>query len=226
MEQINKYVKEYGKYHGTEGFSYYLYGLIKMIKPENIIELGTGYGVTAFMAAQACKENNFGKVITIDDGSHYQENFNYNNFIQDKINIFNLENYIEYKNIKLNLEEFNQLNDIKNVDIIFNDIDCNPIYFVSVLKWLLPRLKEHTYFFIDRGATYWPNYCMIELILNELNKGKIPTILYENDELLFSSQKNIVRKYKFFSHYVKKNINDKVQDSFALIKIEKNNISY
>jgi hypothetical protein len=225
MEQINNYTKEYGQYSGTEGFSYYLYGLIKMIKPDNIIELGTGYGVTAFMAAQACKENNNGKVVTIDDGSHYEKSFGYESFIRDKITKFNLEEYMEYKNITLDLEKFNQLDHIKNVDIIFNDIDCSPFYFISILKWLLPRLKEHTYFFIDRGATHWPSYCIIELVLNEFNKGKIPSILYDKDNS-FLELESIVNKHKFFSHYVKKNIGNKKQDSFALVKIERNNISY
>lgn len=227
MQIIHEYVKKHGEYFGTDGFAYYMYGLIKMIKPDNIIELGTGYGVTSFMAALACKENNKGKIITIDDGSHFK-NFNHKDFIINKIDEFNLNNFIEFKNFKLNLDNFIELNYIKNVDIFFNDVDASPLYFLNILNWLLPRLNNTTYFFIDGGATFWPCYCAIELTIDKLNKNKIP--LTQSEKLNFSKEsEEIIKKYSFSSYYLKKNTENVMnpkQDSFALIKIERTNITY
>ena len=91
-------------------------------------------------------------------------------------------------------------------------------YFFSILNFLLPRINKEAYFFIDRGATFWPNFCAIELSLEKLNYGKIPRSIYqfvENPEEF----ERLVRKYKFSVQYVKKDTKTD-QDSFALIKIE------
>ena len=59
--------------YGKENFCYLIYSLIKMQKPETIIELGTGLGTTALMIAQALKENNKGKIWTVDNGKDWEE---------------------------------------------------------------------------------------------------------------------------------------------------------
>jgi hypothetical protein len=224
--KVYDYVINHNKYE-TSDFSFYLYGLLKMIKPNNFIELGTGYGTTSFLAAQAFKENNFGKVITIDDGSQWEEKTNYKNFINDKIKELNLKKFIEFKNIKLNLFKLNELNNLDFIDIIFNDINCDPTYFASILKLLILKTRKESYFLIDRGATYWPSYCAIELILNNLNKNKIPKFILDlpgdNNKL-----EKIINKFNFYVMYIKKNnmIDDITQDSFAVIKIQENNVEY
>jgi len=43
FSNIVDYVRDTGKAYWTEGFSFYLYGLIKMIKPKMVVEFGTGY---------------------------------------------------------------------------------------------------------------------------------------------------------------------------------------
>lgn len=220
FNEINEYVKSVGHIYETEGFAFYLYGLIKMTKPRVVVELGTGHGATAFLAAQACKENNQGQIISLDDGSQWPEDFDYGLFISQKINEFQLNPYLDFRKTELNLTTLKQISDLQEVNIIFNDINAQPRYFFSILTWLLPRINQEAYFFIDRGATFWPNYCAIELTLEKLNLGKIPKSLLEfvsaEDRKLFS---DLVKKYKFSVQYVKKN-NQTDQDSFALIKIE------
>ena len=217
---INQYVKSVGHIYETEGFAFYLYGLIKMTKPSVIVELGTGHGATAFLAAQACKENNQGKVTSLDDGSQWPEDFDYGVFMNQKIDEFQLSPYIDFRETELNLTTLEQINDLQEVNIIFNDINAQPRYFFSILTWLLPRVNREAYFFIDRGATFWPNFCAIELTLEKLNLGKIPKSLFEfvanENRELFAG---LIKKYKFSVQYVKKN-NQTDQDSFALIKIE------
>ena len=169
FKNIYDYTINHNKYE-TSDFSIFLYGLLKMIRPKTFIELGTGYGTTSFLAAQAFKENNYGKIITVDDGSQWEEAITYKKFINEKIEKFNLNNFIEFKNINVDLIKLNEFNKLKEIDIIFNDINCEPTYFASILKFLILKTKEESYFIVDRGATYWPSYCAIELILNNLNK--------------------------------------------------------
>lgn len=44
----------------------FLYGLVRMIKPENVLETGTHFGISSTYIALALKHNNIGKIITID----------------------------------------------------------------------------------------------------------------------------------------------------------------
>ena len=110
------------------------------------------------------------------------------------------------------------LKELKEINIIFNDINAQPRYFFSVLNFLLPRVNKEAYFFIDRGATFWPSFCAIELTIDKLNYGKIPRSMYqfiENPEFF----ENLLKKYKFSVQYIKKDTSSD-QDSFAVIKIE------
>jgi len=216
--KISRYVKEIGHIYETGDFSFYFYGLIKMINPKIILELGTGYGATAFMAAQACKEKSNGLVISYDDGSQWQESFEYESFMKDKISEFGLSGHLDFRKKNIDLIKFDELQDLKEVNVIFNDINAQPRYFFSVLNFLLPRVNKEAYFFIDRGATFWPNFCAIELTLEKLNYGKIPRSMYQFIENPDEFEK-LVKKYKFSVQYVKKDSTTE-QDSFALIKIE------
>lgn len=220
--KVVDHVKTTGHIYETGDFAFYFYGLIKMIKPQVILELGTGYGATAFLAAQACKENNQGKVISFDDGSQWQENVPYKKFIDEKIKDLNLSPYIDFRNQTLDLQKFEEIKELKEVNVVFNDINAQPRYFFSMLNFLLPRVNKETYFFIDRGATFWPSFCAIELTLEKLNLGKIPRSLYQfiDDPEKFES---LVKKYKFSVQYVRK-VSNSDQDSFALIKIEEYDI--
>jgi hypothetical protein len=224
---IVDYANLTGSHYGTSGFSFYLYGLIKMIKPTLVLELGTGVGTTCFLAAHGCKENNKGIVITVDSGvDEPQSNFNLKTDFNNLKTKFELGNFLELRNIELDLKDLSALDDIKEVTILFNDIDASPHYFLTILSWLLPRIKNECYFIIDKGATYWPNYCVIELTLEQLNKGKIPEILLsltDNQEHI----KKLIQKFKFSVQHILKNVDDgDTQDSFSVVKIEINNIGY
>lgn len=224
---IAKYSRSTNEHYGTSDFAFYLYGLIKMVKPSMVIELGTGVGTTCFLAAQACKENNKGKIITVDNGQDYQHShFDIDYDFDKNARDFDLHDFLELRKIDLDLKNLEIFNDIKQVDILFNDISCAPHHVLTLLSWILPRVNEECYFIIDRGATHWPTYCSIELILNQLNQGKIPKILMDlvYDKLHF---KQLVQNFKFSVQYILKNVEPSDdQDSFAIIKIEENNIGY
>jgi len=224
--KLLKYVNDTHSKYITGDFSHFLYGFVKMIKPSSVVELGTGYGTTSFLTAQALKENNLGIITTIDDGKFWEETNppqkDYNNFINTKIKEFNIEPRINFINKSLNFNTYEPLQYIKNVDILFNDIDCNPEYIIYTLSWLLPRINHTCYFFIDGSATYWPAYSMLEMVIKSLNEKNIPKKLlthFNDDDLLYKCLRNKV----FTLTHFRKNETSK-QNSFSLIKIEDKDI--
>jgi len=144
-QDILKYTKTVDHYN-THDFSVFLYSLIKMQKPRCVLELGTGFGVTAFLAAQACKENNKGKVITIDNGVQWDQLTKYEHYMQHSTIRFSLGKHLEFINKDINCV-FNMK--IKP-DIIFNDVSCEPIFNQRLLEWLKDINKESV-LIIDRG---------------------------------------------------------------------------
>ena len=215
MEQLKQYLNELPKTYYTEDFSYYMYGLTKMTKPKVFVELGTGYGVTAFAVATAMKENGYGKVITLDDGS--QNDMNYNKFINNKIEEFKLDN-IKFVNKTLNgklddIEEF----DVNDIGIVFNDINCHFDTLPVILAWLLPKKADECYLIIDRLASIPEYYEATRSFVNDLNSNKIPRRLIElsrNETMLIDA----VKRTRFTLSHVRK-VGSK-QDSFAILKME------
>jgi hypothetical protein len=233
VNNIIKYIKETEKVYSfnTENFCFYMYGLIKMIKPKTVLELGTGLGTTTFLAAQACKENNYGKVISIDDGSQCSHIINdYRKYINSKIKKFNLNKHCEFIYKKLNLISLEEIKDVKDISILFNDINSEPQYFFSILTWLIPKLNNKTYFIIDKTATFLPTRNIIDVCLKDLNVGKVPKVMYDmTDDKTYLENK--IRKLNFSIHYVERKndifLKNKLgQDSFAVLKIEENNYNY
>jgi hypothetical protein len=222
--KLLEYVNSTHSKYITGDFSHYLYGFIKMMKPKVVVEFGTGYGTTAFLTAQALKENIYGQLYTIDDGSFWKETVDYNTFINDKIIEFGLDVNLNFYNKTLDFKSFEPFNDIANIDILFNDIDCNPEYIVYTLAWLMPKVREDKpcYFFIDGAATYWPAYSMLEMLIKSLNEKNIPKKMLDffgDDEELHKLMRN-----KVFTLVHFKKDEDSAQNGFSMIKIENKNV--
>lgn len=218
---ISNYIKETNsdlrKNFGTEEFSFYFYGLVKMTKPTTILELGTGYGGVAFLSALACQENQKGKIITVDDG-RIGINYNHHDLIYKKVKEFGIENFIDYRKDSINLFNLHQLNDVESVDIIFNDIDSGPEAVYGLLAWTLPRVKNQCTIFIDKG-NFWPTKVTIKNIVRLFNQGKFPdeflNLFKDRAQLI-----DITSKFEFFYDFIEKDTMHS-QDSVAVIKIKK-----
>lgn len=215
----SKDLQNQGKTYFTEDFSLYFYSLIRMTNPNLVVELGTGLGTTSFLAAQACKENNNGKVITFDNFSQWVEEHDPEKWIKDHIEKFDLQDRLFFIKAE-GLDIHNNLKEVKEINIFFNDINCEPVNFLKIMGWMLPRVNKEAYLFIDGGATYWPSYCIIEMTLEKLNAGKIPKTLYEFIENPEDYEK-ILKRFTFSNIYLKKfRNNGRNQNSVAMIKIQ------
>ena len=202
-------------YYETFDFAIYLYGLIRMIRPRLFIELGTGYGSTALLTAQAFEEIGSGRTVTIDDGSQWTEKTDYQSYVRGRIAEFELESTCDF----ICGNDFEILKSQSAPEILFNDIRTEPEYNVKLLVWLISKLESECYFFIDRGATVPPCVWMLEAVIPELNRNRVPPAIlkYIEDPDAFAQR---VSELRFDLQYVRKAARSD-QDSFVCIHLSK-----
>ena len=222
--------------YGTEHLSLLLYSLIKMQRPNNIIELGAGYGTSSTLIGQALKENQKGKVWCIDNqidwpiikskleviGEKYDS---YDDYFSNLINNFKLNDYIEYKNFDVDFKSLSKFFTIdKSIDILFADSNSDAESIAKTLSFYLPKMSNYSDIFIHRASTRHHSLMTIESIVNHLQKGNIPQILLElktNDEI--NKFFDFVRRSKFtlinIAESPEKKVNQQ-QNGVAWLKIE------
>jgi hypothetical protein len=187
LDKIKSYADSVLDVYGTEDFSVYLYSLIKMQKLRNIVEYGTGLGSAALWCGQACKENGFGKVHTVDLGIEWEVNIRrdilkahrektHAQYITELIKSHALEDYIELHNEAIDFEKSYSTDPI---DILFSDYNHGTIKILELLANLIPKMSRHSYIFIDGASCYLSSYWMLENLISILNTGRIPQSLME-----------------------------------------------
>jgi len=223
IASIKQFSDNVGTIYGTEDFSIYLYSLVKMKRPKNIVELGTGVGSVALWCGLALEENGEGKIYTVDDGSDWSNllpaasrfgdlyDSNYKNYITKLVNHFELDGYIAPINEKINIV------DVDNIDILFSDFAHSPFDVVKLLSYYLPKMSECSSIFIDSASTLYSSYCMLESVVESLNKGVIPRSLLEVC-LDIDSLESIVKSSTFRLEHIIENKN-RDQNSTARIDI-------
>jgi len=208
--------------YGTEDFSIFLYSLIKMRKPNNIVELGTGLGSVMIWAGLACKENGFGQITTVDNGLHWNENIknrdstltiekDYSIFINNLIKDYEIQDFVKFKNEDINI---NTINDNDNIDILFCDFNHGPEMILDLLASALPRMSKESIILFDSASTYLPSYLLLENIIDNFNKNHILESLN-----IGSKSKELILNSRFIlSHLIEKKNRD--QNSTAMIEIK------
>ena len=185
LADIKRYTDSVGSIYGTEDFSVYLYSVIKMMKPRTVVELGTGLGSSMLWSALALKENGFGKIVTVDDGSewhrlktakdmmlhHYRED--YSEFIQGLIQNYQLKDNVIFLNRKIDV-----LN-VENIDVLFSDFAHGVFDVTKLLVDYIPKMSDYSKIYIDSVSTHYPSYMAIERIVDILNSGRIPRVFYD-----------------------------------------------
>ena len=222
--------------YGTEHFCFLLYSLVRMQRPKNIIELGSGYGCVSTIVGQALKENKKGKLWCIDNQQDWAqlreelkkigENYDkYEEYFDYLINKFKLNNYIVYKNRNINLESGNVFTIDEPIDILFADATpSNPVGCYQILNCYLSKMSDYSDIFIDRASTLFDSRMTLEYIVNALQNDKIPQILLRNKtDSEINYLYNFVKRSKFTLINLaesQENKSNQRQNSTAWIKIE------
>jgi predicted O-methyltransferase YrrM len=192
-----------GAVYGSEELAPLFYSLVRRERPLNMVELGTGLGVTAFWMAQAARENGAGRVWTIDDGSHWQEaaklraaitplievapfdcldpeTLSYPHFIQNMTDLLGLGERLTFLHKRLDFAKQGDLTPqgygflAEPIDFLFLDIARTPDEILDTLTAFLPRMAESASIFIDSASTSVVGYLFLEQLVDQLRHGKVP----------------------------------------------------
>lgn len=152
----------------------FLYGLVRMMKPLFILETGTHWGISASYMAAGLKDNNWGKIITIelDEG-------NYN---RAKLLFSQLELTDYVKPVNMAAENYDS--DERRFDLIWLDTEPH-LRFAEFIKFV-PLLNPGGFIFIHdlgghmsqtgdtiNGITNWPFGDIPEEIKKMVNGGEL-----------------------------------------------------
>lgn len=240
-----------GYLYGSEDISLLFYALIRREKPQNLIELGTGVGVTAFWMAQAAKENGSGKVWTIDDGSQWTDvahfrramaplsqvppfdridfaTVTYADFIRRATELLGLGDHLVFLDQHLELERPGAFSPDRLPflqvpwDFLFLDISRQPDHILDVLRDFLPRMGPVGSVFIDSASTSAVSFLFLEQLVEQLNRGKVPRHFLQNTD---AQQQRLLTDFIASRRFTLMHLVERLrrsQNSTAWLKIEPN----
>ena len=189
---------------GTEDFSLFLYSLVRMHAPETVVELGTGFGVSAFWMALAAKRNQTGHVWTVDDFELFErrkpmveefiarlrerdvvslENSTAEEYFTRISTLLGLDPYLTFVKSKIALNEVGHFADYpfagKPIDLLFSDFQHGGVSILEILGHFLPQMTPSSSIFIHSAPTAWSSYLLLEQLCSQLNAGKVPQLLQD-----------------------------------------------
>jgi len=197
---------QFGPLYGSETLCMLLHVLALREKPTQIIELGTGLGITTVWIAAALEINGAGSVVTIDDGSHFppaslkHEQFrkifydifpktqDYNEYIESLLSKFSFSNRITYLNRALDfsspdgLLQSLQLDRDREFDWAFCDVVHGPREVESCLAAFLSMAAPSFSLFVDSASTYTESFLVSERLVDQLRRSKIPEAFNEIED--------------------------------------------
>lgn len=185
LVKIKQYTDKIGNVYGTEDFSVYLYSIVKMTQSKNVIELGSGLFTTTLWAALALEENGSGVIHTVDNGAEWnrmssligtiplQYKSDYSEFAQGLISEFKFEDRIKFYN--KNIDDF----ECDNIDVLFSDYSHGVYSIFSLIAKYLHKMNDNSYIFIDSASSYYPSFTTLNVLIEYLNKKRVPSSLRE-----------------------------------------------
>lgn len=218
---LKQYTDSIGPIYGTEDFCIFLYSLIKMRKPKQVVELGSGLGSVMLWAALALEENGFGNITTVDNGSEWPSlknarpqmgplfRDNYLEYINNLIDNFDFKSYINF--IPTNIKISDLPNDL---DIVFSDFAHSPKDILTLLPQLLLKTSDTAIIMFDSASTYYSSYHTINAIVDAFNANKIPAIFSD-----YLGLRDKVERSSFSVHHMVESKN-RAQNSTACIYIQ------
>jgi hypothetical protein len=233
-----------GEVFGTEDLGLLLFSLVRMHAPTVMVELGTGYGTSAFWMALAADINDHGHVWTVDDLSQVD---GYSRLLAKKRsqlagtvwenvsgttgaecmeairNILGLDQRLTFVHRRMELADPSHFDGYEfptPVDLLFSDFNHGPSAILDILGHFLPRMAAASSIFIDGASTSWPSYLLLEQLVEQLNRGMIPALLQDRcakDLRIALEGRRIVLVHLTKTHKQSKN-------STAWLKLEPNDL--
>lgn len=228
---LYRFASDAGSVYGTEDFCFFLYSVVKMHKPQRVLELGTGTGVSSFWIARALRENGSGTLLTIDDGRQWdkvrqapglerygaQGYASHRDFILAMAERFGVAR--ELSLVTTSLPPYPEFDPGIEVDLLFSDFRHDPATVLALLAHFLPRMSEASSIFIDSASTAFASYLLLERLIEEFNVGRVPKeLLTRLPEERAQDLASAVRSRRFTLVHLTE-VKDRDQNGTAWIKI-------
>ena len=233
---------EFGPAFGSQTLSMLLHVLALREKPETVLELGTGLGVTTMWIAAAQALNGTGTTLTVDDGSlmplknqHLAARIaqlfpncpNFDAYMAALVGSFTFGQRVRYLPRHLDLsgpEALIQTLDLPDgtastVDWFFCDFSHGPREVETFIATALALGSPSFNLFIDSASTLSPSFLVAELIIDQLRRGKIPEFIDAiGEDALRDRVSGLIARREFsIHHFVEKA--DNAQNSTMLIHV-------
>ena len=187
MQNAFEYARHIGPIFGSEKISFLLYSLVRMRRPDYLVELGCGTGSTAFCMAEALRENGNGRLLTVDNEQAWPEiaarlplvdlglgeSVSMSQFIGAFSDRFSLSDRLTYH--KSDLPPFPTPKE--PLDLLFVDYNHRPENITRVLASYLPVMARSSVIIFDSAATYFPTYQLLENLDTAFGGGRVPEML-------------------------------------------------
>lgn len=231
-----------GWIYGSEDLCVLLYSLVKRARPRTVIELGTGFGVTAAWMGIALRESGLGLIHTYDNGSHFcsapgqrfvealegplaesilEPGQGYLDFLGRVFSWAGVEDQVRAHVQDICVLEIARAPEFdEGVDILFSDFSHSQESIQALLGAFIPRMSDSASIFIDSASTQRLSYLTLESLICALNQNKIPRALIHgrNEEDSVKLVARIQRSRFRLMHLVE--ARERAQNSTAWISIE------
>lgn len=185
-----------GPQYGSEDLCMLLHVLARRERPDVVVELGTGLGVTALWIAAALQDNGHGHLWTVDNGADFtrldpqeldraarslafERGQDGHSFVRGLLEANGLGDRVTQLDASL---DFAVLADGRaswpfldqTVDWVFSDIRHDPATIEHLLATFLPRAGECFSLFVDSASTHASSFLAAERLIEQLNRSKVP----------------------------------------------------
>lgn len=224
---LREFTDRVGSYYGTETRSMFLYCLVKMHKPTRLLELGTGFGISALWMARALWENGGGTIHVADRGIKFDE---------EKSRLFHphelkptFREYFDALVTRHGLEGHMNLIETSfppypvpesEFDFVFSDFKHGPADLLDILGFYLPKMASTSNFFIDSAPSLFGSYMMLKELMTLFERGQVPELLLQrtaDDEVVKLC--DFVRTHSIQAVPVTENV-VRSQNSFMWLRIQ------
>lgn len=221
-----------------------LYTLVRREKPERVVELGTGLGVSTMWMAKAMKDNGGGAVLTYDDGRDGEKALriigqaqrhlpaearpspgaSLADYLQALFRYGGVADHVDYRHATLSPGTDELLPPEANVggriDLLYSDFSHGPEEVMDILAYFLPLMSECSSIFIDSASTHMPAFLVLERVIAQLNAGKVPKrfLEVESKERRWSLFQCVTQRTFRLMHLIERR--ERSQNSTAWIRIE------
>ncbi|HEX4880276.1 MAG TPA: class I SAM-dependent methyltransferase [Limnobacter sp.] len=225
--RLREFTDRVGPYMGSDLRSMFLYNLVRLHRPRTVMELGTGFGVSALWIARGLQENGEGHLHVVDRGFSFTAEHK-KMFRPDELK----DNFAAYMDHLFRTHELHEQmsfhqqsfppfpNPAGKYDMVYSDFKHGPSDLLEILAFYLPKMNTVSNFFIDSAPSLFGSYMFLTQLMEHFKNGRVPELLRQRiapqEQATFME---FIHTHDIQMVPVTENI-DRSQNAFAWLRIQ------